>query len=122
MKYFKSPWRNDNIQKHITEQHEWKFAEYKQLIPEARDIFFATDDTTFQPMNASNVSLNVLLDKSIVEIIIGRLLDNLDSGVDNLINTVNALSIFQLKENADEGENVNSKQYLILVGIYYSSL
>ena len=79
MKYFKSPWRNDNIQKHITEQHEWKFAEYKQLIPEARDIFFATDDTTFQPMNASNVSLNVLVDKSIVEIIIGRVLIDPDS-------------------------------------------
>ena len=69
-------------------------------------------------MNASNVSLNVLLDKSIVEIIIGRLLDNLDSGVDNLINTVNALSIFQLKENADEGENVNSKWYLISFGTF----
>jgi hypothetical protein len=39
VKCFKSPWRNDNIQKHITDQHELKFAEYKQLIPEARDIF-----------------------------------------------------------------------------------
>ena len=36
--------------------------------------------------------------------------------MDNLINTVNALSIFQLKENADEGENINSKWYLISVG------
>ena len=39
VKYFKSPWRNDNIQKHITEQHELKFAEYKQLIPEVRNVF-----------------------------------------------------------------------------------
>jgi hypothetical protein len=39
LKYFKSLWRNDNIQKHITEQHELKFAEYKKLIPEAMDIF-----------------------------------------------------------------------------------
>ena len=50
-----------------------KFEEYKQMIPEARS-FFGLNDTTFQSMNASNVSLNVLVDKSIVETIIGRLL------------------------------------------------
>ena len=116
VKYFKSLWRNDNIQKHITEQHELKFAEYKQLIPEGREIFFASNDTTFQPMNASSVSLNVLVDKSIVETIIGRLLIDLDSDEHDLNNAVHALSIFQLQENADEGENVNSKQYLISVG------
>ena len=65
MKYFKSLWRNDNIHKHMTEQHELKFAEYKQLIPEARNVF-ASNDTTFQPMNASNVSLNMLVDKYLV--------------------------------------------------------
>ena len=116
MKYFKSPWRNDNIHKHITEQHELKFAEYKQLIPEGREIFFASTDTTFQPMNASSVSLNVLVDKSIVETIIGRLLIDLDSDEHDLNNAVHALSIFQLQENADEGESVNSKWYLISVG------
>ena len=116
MKYFKSLWRNDNIHKHITEQHELRFAEYKQLIPDTRDIFFASNDTTFQAMNASNVSLNVLVDKSIVETIIFRLLIDPDSDEDDLNNAVNALSIFQLQENADEGENVNSKQYLISVG------
>ena len=93
-----------------------KFAEYKQLIPEGREIFFASNDTTFQPMNASSISLNVLVDKTIVETIIGRLLIDLDSDEDDLNNAVNALSIFQLQENADEGENVNSKQYLISDG------
>ena len=116
MKYFKSPWRNDNIHKHMTEQHELKFAEYKQLIPEGREIFFASNDTSCQPMNASSVSLNVPVDKSIVETIIGRLLIDLDSDEDDLNNAVNALSIFQLQENADEGENINSQQYLISVG------
>jgi hypothetical protein len=90
VKYFKSPCRNDNIQKDITDQHELKFAEYKQLIPEARDIFLASNDTTFQPMNASNVCLNVLVDKSVVETIIGRLLIDLDSDMDDLNNAVNA--------------------------------
>ena len=116
MKYFKSPWRNDNIQKHITEQHELKFAEYKQLIPEARDVFLASNDTTFQPMNASNVSLNVLVDTSIVKTIIGNLLIDPERDEDDLNNAINALSIFQLQENADEDEDVNSKQYLISVG------
>ena len=90
--------------------------EYKQLIPEGREIFFASNDTTFQPMNASSISLNVLVDKTIVETIIGRLLIDLDSDEDDLNNAVNALSIFQLQENADEGENINSQQYLISVG------
>ena len=67
-------------------------------------------------MNASSVSLNVPVDKSIVETIIGRLLIDLDSDEDDLNNAVNALSIFKLQENADEGENVNSKWYLISVG------
>ena len=56
------------------------------------------------------------MDKSIVETIIGRLLTDPDSDEDNLNNTVNALSIFQLQGNVDKGENINSKQYLISVG------
>jgi hypothetical protein len=67
-------------------------------------------------MNASNVSLNVLVDKSNVETIIGRLLIGPDSDEDDLNNAVNALSIFQIQENSDEGENINSKWYLISVG------
>ena len=61
-------------------------------------------------MNASNVSLNVLVDKSIVETIIGRLLIDPDSNEDDLNYAVNALSIFKLQENTDEGENVSSEQ------------
>ena len=67
-------------------------------------------------MNAYNASLNVLVDKSMVETIIGRLLIDPVSDEDDLNNAVNALSIFQLQENTDEGENVNCKQYLISVG------
>jgi hypothetical protein len=59
-------------------------------------------------MNASSVSLNVLVDKSIVETNIVRLFIDLDSDEDDLNNAVNALSIFQLQGNADEGENINS--------------
>jgi hypothetical protein len=93
-----------------------KFVEYKQMIPEARNIFLTSTDTTFQPMNASNVSLNILVDKSIVETIIGRLLIDPDSDEDDLNNTVNALSNFSTTGNTDEGEDDNSKQYLISVG------
>ena len=61
-------------------------------------------------MNAYNASLNVLVDKSIIETMIGRLLIDPDSDGDALNNAVNALSIFQLQENTDEGENVSSEQ------------
>ena len=74
-----------------------KFEEYKQMIPEARS-FFGLNDTTFQSMNASNVSLNVLVDKSIVETIIGRLLIDPDSDEDDWSNSVNAFKYFQLQE------------------------
>ena len=66
-------------------------------------------------MNASNVCLNVLVDKLIVEIIIGKLLIDPDTDEDDLNNAANALSISQLQGNTDEGENVHFKQYLILV-------
>jgi hypothetical protein len=49
VKYFKSPWKKDNIQKHITDQDELKFSEYKQLIPEARDIFLLQMTPLFNP-------------------------------------------------------------------------
>ena len=49
-------------------------------------------------MNASNVSLNVLVDKSIVETIIGRLLIDPDSDEDDLNNAINALSIFKYRK------------------------
>ena len=47
--YFKSLWRNGNIQKRRTEQHELKFAEYKQLIPEARNVFLPQMTPLFNP-------------------------------------------------------------------------
>ena len=49
VKYFKSLWRNNNIQKHIIEQHELKFAEYKQLIPEVRNVFLPQMKPIFNP-------------------------------------------------------------------------
>ena len=79
--------------KHIMELHESKFAEYKQLIPEARK-FFASRDTAFQPMNASNVSLNVLVKKAIVKTIISNLLIVPDSDEDDLNNLGNPAMLF----------------------------
>ena len=49
-------------------------------------------------MNASNVCLNVLVDKLIVEIIIGKLLIDPDSDEDDLNNAINALSIFKYRK------------------------
>jgi hypothetical protein len=60
-------------------------------------------------MNASNFSLNVLADMSIVKTIFGSLLIEPDSDEDDLNTAVNTLCIFQLQDNADEEEDVNSK-------------
>ena len=73
-------------------------------------------------MNASNVSLNELVDKSIVETIIGRLLIDLDSDEDDLNNAVNALSIFQLQEMLMKERILTPSSTWSWLEIFYSSL
>ena len=61
IQYFKKPWRSDNIVKHMKEQHSQKYEEYIQSTQQQN--FFISNDATFQPLNAANQSLHVLIDR-----------------------------------------------------------
>jgi hypothetical protein len=76
-----------------------------------KEKFFISDDSTFQPFNAANKSLNVLIDKSIVETIIVRLLLDADNNEDVLNSENVAISMFQDEENEDV--DANSEIYMI---------
>ena len=117
VQYFKQPWRTDNIQKHMKEQHNVKFIEYLESSVEMKKQFFASTDTTFQPLNASHEGLNMLIDKKIVEKIIAELLLDTDSDDENLNSNVMALKIFQLQEEDESNDEVNSNSERYLVSV-----
>jgi hypothetical protein len=110
IKYFKKPWRSDNIASHMKKQHKLKFAEYSALSKEEKKTFFLSNDTTFMPLNAVNESILMLVNKSIVETIIGTMLIDPDDDDENINNRETALQDFQLQEDDDDG---NVERYLI---------
>jgi len=69
VKYFKAPWSSDNIERHMTMQHLKKYEEYKAA--EGNENFFVT---TYEPLVVSNDGVNMLVNKCIVDKIIGDLL------------------------------------------------
>ena len=113
IQFFKAPWRSDNIESHMKKQHQENYQEYKE--EENKKAFFASSVTTFQPLNAANESLKMLVNKTIVEDIIGDLLLDPDSDDQNLSSRERALEIFQLQVEDGEGADMNPERYLISV-------
>jgi hypothetical protein len=115
--YFRAPWRGDNIQKHMKEQHSVKFSEYLDAPVEVQKSFFESADAIFLPLRAANDTLNMLVDKKIVERIIGDMLLDVDSDDENVNSNVVALRIFQLQEENENSDDVdpNSERYLVVV-------
>ena len=115
--YFRPPWRIDNIQKHMKDQHSVKYAEYLEAPEEIRKSFFDSTGITFSPLDgADNDGLRMLVDKKIVERIIGGMLLDVDSDDENLNSSMVAMLIFQSQEdNYCEGVDPNSGRYLVVV-------
>ena len=116
VQFFGRPWRTDNIEKHMKEQHSVKYTEYLKSSAEEKANFFQKN-SVFLPLNSVHEGLNMLVDKKIVEKIIAHLLLDLDSDDDNLNSNHTALSIFQLQEEDDNNEDIdiNSGRYLISI-------
>ncbi len=97
IKMFKAPWRSDHIVSHLTDQHTEQFKMYSALTDKQKKVFFdepssSSPDSTspfhttrnnsdtsisarfFRRPIATDTALNVFVDKSIVEGIIGDLL------------------------------------------------
>ena len=114
--YFRAPWRIDNIQKHMKDQHCIKYAEYLEAPEEVRKSFFDSTSTTFLPLHDAAKCLLMLVDKKIIERIIGDMLLDVDSDDENLNSSMVALLIFQLQEDDYcEGVDPNSGRYLVVV-------
>ena len=94
-----------------------KYAEYLEAPVKVRKSFFDSTDATFLPLRAANDTVNMLVDKKIVERIIGDMLLDVDSDDDNLNSTIVALRIFQLQEEDENSDEVdpNSERYLVAV-------
>jgi hypothetical protein len=116
VKYFRKPWRSDNLKSHMMKQHKMKYEEYLASDPNEK-IHFLSSNSTFQPLNASNERIRFLVNRGIVDTLIGKLLIDPDTDDTDLNNPISALRIFELQEenNGDGGENVAAEMYLISI-------
>jgi hypothetical protein len=117
VKYFRKPWRSDNLSSHMRKQHKIRYAEFLASDPNERKSFFLSINSTFQPWNASNEQIRFLVNRGIVDTLIGKLLIYPDTDDTDLNDPISALQIFELQEenNGDGGENVEAEIYLILI-------
>ena len=99
----------------MKQQHNAKYADYLEAPAEVRNSFFDSIDATYLPLRAANDTVNMLVDKKIVEGIIGDMLLDVDSDDDNLNSKFVTLWIFQLQEEDENSDEVdpNCERYLI---------
>jgi hypothetical protein len=80
IKYFKAPFRNENYSSHHRRMHSTQWAEYRELEPSEKKSFFDIgtipgSQTTMHAFAAPRTpKLRVLIDKDIVDVIIGEMM------------------------------------------------
>jgi hypothetical protein len=80
VKYFKAPFRKENYSSHHRRMHSTQWAEYRELEPSAKKSFFdigtiSGSQTTMHAFAAPRTPhLRVLIDKVIVDVIIGEIM------------------------------------------------
>ncbi len=80
VKYFKAPFRKENYSSHHTRMHNTQWAEYRELEVSAKKSFFdigtiSSSQTTMHAFAAPRTpQVNVLIDKDIVDVIIGEMM------------------------------------------------
>ncbi|KAI2502195.1 hypothetical protein MHU86_12247 [Fragilaria crotonensis] len=134
---FTKPWRQDHMKTHMLDQHAQRFEEYVALPSGEKEAFFDTTSVgaakqavlaaKFSRPVANDASLNVWVDKAIVEGIIGNMLFDPDD--DDTLTKERFMSVFKIQEQLsldvdecegrDEGEEhyaatVASKVHLLL--------
>jgi hypothetical protein len=79
VKYFKAPFRKENYSSHHRRMRSTQRAEYRELQPSAKELFFGIgtisgSQTTMHAFAAPRTpQLRVLIDKDIVDVIIGEM-------------------------------------------------
>ena len=116
IKFFTKPWRQDHMMSHMLTQHSERFKEYSALPLLQKESFFdvaggignqeAKAVKFFSKPVANETRINMWIDKSIVEGIIGDLLFDPDD--DDTLTKERFLSVFKLQEETapeDTDEN-----------------
>jgi len=84
VKYFKAPFRKDNYSSHHMRMHSTQWAEYRELEASAKNLFFDNgtifgSQTTMHAFAAPcTPHVSVLIDKDIVNVIIGEMMFHLE--------------------------------------------
>lgn len=119
-KYFTAPWRCDNIISHLTTCHKTRYDKYKKLKKEEQKCYFdqfKSKNNVFVPLGLQNrPGISMMINKDIVETIIGKLLIDEENEEHDLNNRRSAIEIFTLQEIDDERinqENDNLERYLL---------
>ncbi|KAI2494769.1 hypothetical protein MHU86_19764 [Fragilaria crotonensis] len=107
IKMFSKPWRPDHMKTHMVEQHQQRFEEYAALPPGEKASYFVTCaggkpevSNFFRPAITNDSTVNVWIDRSIVEGIIGNMLFDPDD--DDSLTKERFLSVFKLQEQPSE--------------------
>lgn len=99
---FKSPFRPQNYRAHLSKQHPEKWALYQTLSDSEKRTFFdvPTKAAELIPfyLESQSDELHFSIEKSIVEVIIGRILWNPED-VDSNVTRSNALAVFRFNES-----------------------
>jgi hypothetical protein len=80
VKCFKDPFRKENYSSHHRRMHSTQWAEYRELEPSAKKSLFdigtiSSSQTTMHAFSAPGTpQLRVLIDKDIVDVIIGEMM------------------------------------------------
>jgi hypothetical protein len=120
IKYFGPPWRSDNFSSHLSRNHPHRYNVHKNLLHQEKKNYFKkyvskARNIFNNPINATENGLTMLVNKDVVETLIGQLLLDEDLDDNELSNRKSALEIFHLQEidilQGDQDEN--SERYLL---------
>jgi hypothetical protein len=78
----------------MRKQHKFRYEEFLPSDPDERKSFFLSTNSTFQTLNASNERIRFLVNRGIMDTLIGKLLINPDTDDTDLNDPISAMQIF----------------------------
>lgn len=119
VKYFRAPFRVDNMRLHHDAQHKEKWCEYKTLSDDEKKVFFDTVPVrnTLRAHFEGETELRFDMERDIVQVLIADLL--FDAEADNAVaERDSALRFFTVLEDSDESEDSDEedeKDYTVFI-------
>ncbi len=131
VKYFKAPFHKENYSSHHTRMHSTQWAKYRELEANVKKSFFdigtiPNSQTTMHAFVAPRTpQVSVLIDKDIVDVIIGKMMFHLED-MDKIIQARLLESFVPTLDSSEDATDVgdisryaititNTKQYQLVV-------